>query len=64
MATAVRNNRQAPPQDVPSRLHRDPVDLDYLLLFGFSLIASRISKARRFLRRQSIITRFTLALAT
>lgn len=64
MVTAAHNNRQVPPQDVSSRLHRDLVYFDYLLLSGFSHMASRISKARQFLRRQSFITRFTLALAT
>lgn len=64
MVTAAHNNKQVPPQDVPSRPYRDLVYLDYLLLSGFSHIASRVSNARQFLRRQSIITRFTLALAT
>lgn len=36
MATAAHNSKQAPPQDVPSRLHRDPLYLDYLLLRFFA----------------------------
>lgn len=48
MVTAAHTNKQAPPQDVPSRLHRDLIHLDYLLLFGSSHIASRISKRVKF----------------